>query len=161
MLAGQVLLLIALGLFLAIGLEPAVSWLIGHRFPRWAAVLAVLRWRCSLLLAGFVAAAIPALVDQGGRLIQDVPQYLAQLSDSSTAIGQLNEQFQSRHAAADPRRRGAGLAAGVIGAGEAVFGRSRPILVVAVLTVYFLADLPRVRATCTGSCRTPGGRGRS
>ncbi|HEY7813792.1 MAG TPA: AI-2E family transporter, partial [Nakamurella sp.] len=142
MLAGQVLLLIALGLFLAIGLEPAVSWLIDHRFPRWAAVLTVFGGLL-LLLAGFIAAAIPALVDQGGRLIQDVPQYVAQLSDSSTAIGQLNERFHVQDTVQQIASGGGpGLATGVINAGEAVFGAFSALLVVAVLTVYFLADLP-------------------
>lgn len=41
---------------------------------------------------------------------------------------------------------GADLAAGVLGAGEAVFGVVADFLVVAVLTIYFLADLPRIRA---------------
>jgi predicted PurR-regulated permease PerM len=35
-----VLVLIGLALFIAVGLEPAVSWLVRHRFPRWAAVTA-------------------------------------------------------------------------------------------------------------------------
>ena len=70
--AAQTLLLIMLGLFLAIGLEPAVSWLINHRFPRWAAVLSVFGGML-LLLAGFIASAIPALVDQGGKLVQNAP----------------------------------------------------------------------------------------
>ena len=147
MLAGQVLLLIALGLFLAIGLEPAVSWLIDHRFPRWVAVGTVLGG-LFLLLAGFIAAAIPALVEQGGRLIQDVPQYLAQLGDSSTAVGRLNARFHLQDTVQQiVDGGGPGLASGVITVGEAVFGAFSAMLVVAVLTVYFLADLPRVRTT--------------
>ncbi len=72
--AAQTLLLIGMGLFLAVGLEPAVSWLINHRFPRWAAVISV--FLVMLVIVGaFVAAAVPALVDQGGKLIQDVPGY--------------------------------------------------------------------------------------
>ena len=145
--AGQTLVLIVLGLFLAIGLEPAVSWLINHRFPRWTAVLCVLGG-VLVLMAGFLASAIPALIDQGGRLIQSVPQYLAQLSDSSTAIGALNERFHVlEFAQQEIGGAGAGLASGVISLGAALFSALSSVLIVLVLTAYFLADLPRVRAT--------------
>ncbi len=147
MLAAQTLLLIALGLFLAIGLEPAASWLINHRFPRWAAVLTVLGGLL-LLIAGFIAAAIPALVEQGGRLIADIPSYVAQLSDSSTTIGQLNERFHVQDTVQQiVSGGGPGLASGVITVGEAIFGAFSSLLVVLVLTAYFLADMPRVRST--------------
>lgn len=147
MLAAQTLLLISLGLFLAIGLEPAASWLINHRFPRWAAVLTVLGGLL-LLTAAFIAAAIPALVDQGGRLITALPQYLGQFSDSSTTIGQLNERFHIQQTVQQVLEGGGpGLASGVITVGEAIFGAFSSALVVMVLTAYFLADLPRVRAT--------------
>ncbi len=147
LLAGQTLLLIAMGLFLAIGLEPAVSWLINHGFPRWIAVLAVLVGLL-LLIAAFVAAAIPALIDQGGRLIQQVPQYLSQLSDSSTTIGSLNAQFHVQDTVQEVLSGGGpGLASGVLSIGEAIFGAFSSALVVLVLTAYFLADLPRVRTT--------------
>jgi predicted PurR-regulated permease PerM len=73
---------------------------------------------------------------------------VAQLSDSSTAIGQLNERFHVQDTVQQIASGGGpGLATGVINAGEAVFGAFSALLVVAVLTVYFLADLPRVRTT--------------
>ncbi len=147
LLAGQALLLIAMGLFLAIGLEPAVSGLINHGFPRWIAVLAVLVGLL-LLIAAFVASAIPALIDQGGRLIQQVPQYLSQLSDSSTTIGSLNARFHLQDTVQEVLSGGGpGLASGVLSIGEAIFGAFSSALVVLVLTAYFLADLPRVRTT--------------
>ncbi|MEU6269909.1 AI-2E family transporter [Saccharopolyspora shandongensis] len=37
--ARQVLILIGLAFFLAMGLEPTVSWLVRHKLPRWTAVL--------------------------------------------------------------------------------------------------------------------------
>ncbi len=147
LLAGQALLLIALGLFLAIGLEPAVSWLINHRLPRWAAVVVVLGGLLALI-AGFLGAAIPALVDQGGRLIRNVPGYLAQLDDATTTVGWINQQFHLSSAVqAILGGGGPGLASGVLSIGEAIFSAFSALIVVLVLTTYFLADLPRVRAT--------------
>lgn len=147
MLAAQAVLLVALGLFLAIGLEPAVSWLVRHRWARWAAVLGVLG-AVVVLFAAFIAAAIPALIDQGGRLITAVPQWIEQVSDPGTALGQLNERLHLQQAVQQVLDGGGpGLASGVVSVGEAIFGVFSSLLVVAVLTAYFLADLPRVRAT--------------
>ena len=56
----DVLVLIGLALFLAIGLEPAVSVLARHKFPRWSAVIIVLVASLGVV-GGFLAAAIPPL----------------------------------------------------------------------------------------------------
>lgn len=145
--AAQALLLIGMGLFLAIGLEPAVSWLINHRFPRWAAVVAVFAVMV-LIIGAFVAAAVPAIVDQGGRLIQDVPGYVRQLDDSSSLLGQLNETIHLKDNVEQfLNASGAGLATGIVSVGETVLSTFSAFIVVLVLTAYFLADMPRVRAT--------------
>ncbi|WP_420122893.1 AI-2E family transporter [Nakamurella sp.] len=145
--AAQALLLVAVGLFLAIGLEPAVSWLVRHRCPRAAAVPGVLGG-VLLLLAAFVAAAIPALVDQGSRLIAVLPQWVEQVGDPGTPLGRLSERLHLQQAVQQVLDGGGpGLASGVIAVGEAVVGTVSSGLVVLVLTAYFLADLPRVRAT--------------
>jgi predicted PurR-regulated permease PerM len=81
-------------------------------------------------------------------LITNVPQYIDELSDSSTAIGQLNERFHVQQTVQQILEGGGpGLASGVITVGQAIFGAFSSLLVVMVLTAYFLADLPRVRAT--------------
>jgi len=61
--ARAVLVLIGLAMFIAAGLEPAVSWLTRHRFPRWAAVTTILLIAVGIF-AGFLAAAIPPLTSQ-------------------------------------------------------------------------------------------------
>ena len=55
--AGQVITLVGLALFLAVGLDPAVVWLTDRRVPRWAAVIIVVT-----ALLGFVAAFAVAAV---------------------------------------------------------------------------------------------------
>lgn len=144
--AAQTLLLIGMGLFLAIGLEPAVSWLINHHFPRWAAVVAV--FLAMLLIVGaFVAAAVPALVEQGGKLVDDVPGYVQQLGDSSSFLGQLNERFHIQDNVQQLlSTSSSSLASGVVTVGEAVLSTFSSFVIVLVLTAYFLADMPRVRA---------------
>jgi predicted PurR-regulated permease PerM len=144
--AGSVLVLIGLALFLAIGMEPAVSWLVRHHFPRWAAVITVL----AVITTGVVAfgiAAGAALVTQGEQLANQVPTYLQQAQDHQSFIGQLNDRFQVQAKIQSfLGSSGADLATGILGAGQLVFGVLADSLVVAVLTIYFLADLPRIRA---------------
>jgi predicted PurR-regulated permease PerM len=144
--AGSVLILIGLALFLAIGMEPAVSWLVRHRFPRWAAVITVL----VIIAAGitaFMVAAGAALVTQGEQLANQIPTYLQQAQDHESLIGQLNDKFHLQEKLQTfLDSSNADLASGVLGAGEMVFGIVTDTLVVAVLTIYFLADLPRIRA---------------
>lgn len=143
---GSVLILIGVALFLAVGMEPAVAWLVRHGFPRWAAVVTVLLV-IAFGVAAFAVAAGAALVSQGEQLANQLPTYLQQAQDHESFIGQLNDQFQLQaKLQAFLNSSGADLAAGVLGAGEVVFGVLADSLVVAVLTIYFLADLPRIRA---------------
>ncbi|MET0966806.1 MAG: AI-2E family transporter [Nakamurella sp.] len=144
--AGSVIVLIGLALFLAFGMEPAVSWLVTHKFPRWAAVLTVL-FVIVLAVGAFIAAAVPALVAQGEQLVADAPQFLQEAQDSNSLIGQLNERFQLQDKLESIlSSSSSGIVDGVLGAGAAVFGALADTLVVFVLTAYFLADLPRIRS---------------
>ena len=144
--AGSVLVLIGLSLFLAVGMEPAVSSLVRHHLPRWSAVTAVLLVVLAVVTA-FGGSATAALVSQGQDLVKQIPTYLQQAQDHQSLVGQLNNKFgvQAKlQSLLDSS--GSDLATGVLGAGAAVFGAVADTLVVVVLTVYFLADLPRIRA---------------
>ncbi|WP_083895859.1 AI-2E family transporter [Nocardia jiangxiensis] len=145
--ASQVLVLITIALFLAIGLEPVVSWLVRPWFPRWAAVTAVFVVAIGLL-AGFLAAAIPPLVTQGSALVHNAPDYLDHLAHRYPLIDVLNTRFHLR----DRVRQGVGadsskLAGGVLGAGRLVFSIVSGTVIVAVLTGYFMANFAQVRAS--------------
>src|ERR1700722_14687054 len=63
--ASSMLLLIGMAFFVALGLEPAVSWLAGKRLPRWAAVTAVLI-AVMAVPAGTIGAA-PSVAPVGGE----------------------------------------------------------------------------------------------
>jgi predicted PurR-regulated permease PerM len=139
----DVLILIGLAFFLAIGLEPAVSWLVGRRFPRWVAVLTVF-FAVLAAVGGFLAAAIPVVVEQAGQLVTRAPTYLR---DRNSWLGQLNERFHIQDAISTSFSGGSGLTGGLLGAGQVVFNALTDVLIVVVLTVYFVADLPRIRAT--------------
>jgi predicted PurR-regulated permease PerM len=137
----DVLILVGLALFMAIGIEPLVSWLVTRRFPRWLAVTAVFVAALAAI-GGFFAVAIPVVVEQATQLVKKAPEYVRQAQDSSSWLGQLNERFHLAQAVEDSLSGGAGL----VSAGMAVFGVLGNLVILIVLTVYFVADLPRIRA---------------
>lgn len=144
--AGHMFILIGLALFLAVGMEPAVSWLVKRKLPRWAGVLIVLGVILGVI-GGFIAAAVPALITQGEQLVTNAPKYLQQAQDHNSFLGRLNERFHLQDKlAALLSSAGSGIAGGLLSAGLAVFSALADSLIVLVLTVYFLVDMPRIRA---------------
>ncbi|MET0701602.1 MAG: AI-2E family transporter [Mycobacterium sp.] len=141
----EVLVLIGVAFFLALGLEPAASWFVRRKLPRWAATTLV--FVIFLVIMGaFVAAAIPPLAQQAGDLINQAPQYLQQAQDHSSAIGRLNDRFHLQQRVTDTiNSSGGSLVNDIVSAGSALFGAVANSLIVIVLTVYFLVDLPRIR----------------
>jgi predicted PurR-regulated permease PerM len=143
----SVLVLIGVAFFLALGLEPAASWFVNHKLPRWAATTLVFVIFLALLGA-FVGAAIPPLVQQATELINHAPRYLEQAQDHSSAVGRLNDRFHLQQRITDAlSSSGGSLLNDVVSAGTAVFTAVADVLIVVVLTVYFLVDMPRIRTT--------------
>jgi predicted PurR-regulated permease PerM len=144
--AGSVLALIVLALFLAIGLDPAVQRLMAGRLPRWTAVTVVTLVMLGIV-GGFFAAAIPPLVAQTSQFVRELPHYLNQLHDHSSTLGRLDAQYHLRQRITETVNEASGgsVFGGLLGAGQIVFGAVASTLTVLVLTVYLLADMPRLR----------------
>jgi predicted PurR-regulated permease PerM len=143
----SILVLIGVAFFLALGLEPATSWFVKRKLPRWAATTLVFLI-FMLLLGAFVAAAIPPLSEQASQLITQAPQYVQQAQDHSSLIGRVNDRFHVQQRITDAvNGSGGSILQDVVTAGTAVFGAIADVLIVIVLTVYFLIDLPRIRTT--------------
>jgi predicted PurR-regulated permease PerM len=143
--ARSVLVLVGLALFLAAGLDPAVTWLTNHGLRRWQAVLVTLMVLAGMV-AGFLAVAIPPLAAQTTALVSELPKYLHTLQDHNSQIGKLDAQYhiedRIRHLL---QTKGGSLIGGVLGAGEVVLSTFSSIVIVAVLAIYFLADMPRIK----------------
>ena len=143
--ARSVLVLIGLALFIAAGLDPAVSWLTRRRLPRWSAVIVILLIAAGVA-AGFMAAAIPPLTAQVTALIHELPHYLTTLRDHNSEVGRLNTRFHVEERLSRLlSTRGTALVGGVLGAGELVLSAASSVLVVIVLVVYFLAAMPHIK----------------
>jgi predicted PurR-regulated permease PerM len=143
----DVLVLIGLALFLAIGLEPAVSVLARRKFPRWAAVITVLVAALAVV-GGFLAAAIPPLARQATQFLTQAPTMLSQLQNHHSMLGRLNDRMHLQQRLQRTLSGDAsGLVNGLLGAGQVVFSALASTVILVALTVYFVVDLPRIRAT--------------
>jgi predicted PurR-regulated permease PerM len=143
--ARSVLVLIGLALFIAAGLDPAVSWLTRYRLPRWTAVLAVLAATLAVF-AGFLVAAIPPLAAQASALASHLPHYLHSLNNPHSSLGRINLHYHVvKKAQQLLTTHGGDIASGVLGAGEVVLSAVSSLLIMCVLTVYFLAGLPKIK----------------
>jgi predicted PurR-regulated permease PerM len=145
---GTVLQLIGLSLFLAIGLDPAVVWLTKRRLPRWAAVLVVVLTVLAFVGA-FVAAAVGPISREIHLLQVKIPLWKSQAESGRGWLGHLAKEFhlqsQLRSGAITKKINPQTVAGGVVGAGKFVLTAVSAVVIVIVLTVYFLIALPSVR----------------
>ena len=143
--ARSVLIIIGLAMFIAIGLDPIVGWLVRHRMPRWAAVLTVIA--CALAItAAFLAAAIPPLASEATALAHQIPHYMHDLQNRNSQLGKLNLKYHLQQRLAKLVSGGGGsLVGGVLGAGALVASTVSAILAIMVLSIYFLAGLPKIK----------------
>jgi len=143
--ASSVLILIGLAFFIAAGLDPVVVWLNRHGIRRWAAVLIVIL-ALFAFVGGFVAAAIPPVSAQTSALINELPKYVHELQNHSSTLGRLNDKYHiEQRLSSLLSTKGTALAGGVIGAGKIVISTVSSILLVGVMTIYFLVGMPQVK----------------
>src|ERR1700746_2146695 len=140
-----VLVRVLIALFIAISLDPAVRMLTRRGMRRGLAVLLIFLLAGGLV-AAFLVSVIPALVHQFEALVRDFPGYLASLQERSARFRGLSDRFQLTSRIQDllaglPGKLGSGL----LGLTRRLFGALFSTLTVLVLTVYFMADLPRLR----------------
>lgn len=142
----QVLTLIGISLFLAIGLEPAVAMLSKHVARRGIAVV-VIGFVFLAFVGGFIAAAVPPIASETHQLAVGLPHYRLDLASGKGWIGHLARTLHLTHvlgssSALKPKLSWVG---GVFGAGKALLSATAAILSVLVLTIYFLVTLPAVK----------------
>lgn len=144
----SVLVLLLTAAFLAIGLNPAVEALERRSMRRGFAVLVVLVG-VLMFFTGFGFAVVPPIVEQAQEFAEQAPDYVAQLQDNER-IASLDARFglldRLERLLDDPERIGVSAAGGVLGVGKVVFGFFFSALTVLIVTLYFLANLPAIKA---------------
>jgi predicted PurR-regulated permease PerM len=143
---GSTLILVVVSAFLAAGLNPLVEWLGRRGLSRPLSVLAV-TLLVLLAVVLFFVALVPVISDQVGQIVKNAPKWFDQLQHNST-IQRLDARydiFDKAQKALTGKKVGTTLFGGVIGVGIAVLGFLANTFIVVVLTLYFLAGLPRVK----------------
>lgn len=141
----NVLALVLVSLFVAVSLDPAVRWLVRHRVRRPYAVAMILT-AVLVLLAGLVVGLGPALVGQAGDLVKDLPGYIASLDERSAIFRELSGRYGlgdrlNDLAASVPEW----IATNLLSMFQTFLEGLATTVTVVVLSLYFLADMPRLR----------------
>lgn len=147
--ATQVFILIIISLFLAMGLNPAVSALENRAMKRGVAVSSVvIMVLLFVTLAAFVV--VPPVFNQVNDLVKGAPQLIDSLRNNKTflqldqdygLIKSLERNFQSWFT---DGKFITGAFGGVLGVGRTVISGAFSALTVLILTLYFLYSLPSV-----------------
>jgi len=143
--AGSILILVGMALFIAAGLDPIVSWLTRHRVPRWLGVVITLLGVLAIV-AAFLAVAIPRITAEATTLVHQLPHYARELQNHNSQLGRLNAKYHVESRLSKLiSSHGSSLVGGVLSVGAVVVSAVSSFLLVAVLTVYFLGGLPRIK----------------
>ncbi|RAY16013.1 AI-2E family transporter [Actinomadura craniellae] len=144
--ARQVIVLIVVAMFLAIGLNPAVEALQRTRLSRRASV-GVVFVGVILVFVGFGSAIVPPLTHQITEFIDEVPTYIAQLQRNES-IREFDQRYEvlkkAQEAVASPDFGQTALD-GIVGVGRRVVSGLFSVFTVLILTLYFLASLPTIK----------------
>jgi predicted PurR-regulated permease PerM len=138
--ASGVLILILVAAFIAVGLDPVVSWLTERGWRRGLAVATVLLGAFGVL-ALFIATAVPAITTEYNHLHTSLPEYLHRLQRRHDSIGNLARKV---HISSDQISKALSYK-GVVSLSETILSTVVTTLTIVVLTCYFLANLPAIK----------------
>jgi predicted PurR-regulated permease PerM len=146
----QLLVWIGAALFIALGLDPIVRRIEGWGAPRGVGVAAAVLLLAAILSA-FFSLLIPTVVEQTAAFINDLPNMVSDFLESQF-FHDLDSQFGIREIAeteinkfvADSANVTA-IFGGLFGVGSAIVNTGFSVLIVLVLTLYFLVSLPAMK----------------
>ncbi|MCK6213596.1 AI-2E family transporter [Micrococcus luteus] len=147
---GQLIVWIAAALFIALGLDPLVRRVESWGAPRWVGVLTA-AIGLAAVAGAFVALLVPTVIEQSTQLVQDLPAIIDGVMSAEWFV-RLDEEFHLQEAVRAQTERLAAdgvavtdLFGGLLGFGQTVLNAVFSVLVVVVLTLYFLSSLPHMK----------------
>lgn len=146
-----VIIYIALSMFAALGLDPVLRWFERHEVKRpWAIVIVFLAF--GVIAIGLLWLVVPALIRQIGEFVSGIPSTIATFEQSDTyawlegvfgtGLNTLVNDLQSF--LTDPANIAA-ISGGILKVGFGIATALSGLLIVIVLTLYFVASLPAIK----------------
>jgi len=140
-----ILIEVLIALFIAVSLDPAVRRLNRMGVRRGWAVLIIILITIAIV-AGFLISVIPSMVHQFEVLVHDFPGYLKTFQDRSPSFRRFSDRYHLTTRIEDVLASlPAKISTGALTFTRRLFGALFSTLTVLVLTIYFMADLPRLR----------------
>ncbi|MEO7005583.1 MAG: AI-2E family transporter [Terrimesophilobacter sp.] len=146
-----ILTYIGAALFLALGLDPAVSWLERHKLPRWAAILTVISGVLAVF-TGLIFAVVPVIVDQTQNLISGITPLVESIQGQNW-VENLQKNLPSfidvqaviAGALDFVQKNLTNIGGGVLQVGIGIASFAFGILIVLILTLYFIGSLSSMK----------------
>ncbi len=139
----SVLVIIGLALFLAVGLNPILTFLIEHGLSRGVAV-AIVTGGFVAVIAGFIVAAVPPISHEVSSLVTNYPRYKADLLAGRGWAGKLAVKLHLTGYLKSKAKLKLPITGGLLGAGKVILSVGVATVSLVVLTIYFLIALPGV-----------------
>jgi predicted PurR-regulated permease PerM len=141
----DILVQVLIALFIAVSLDPAVRWLITHGVKRSIAVTIIFVVTLAIL-GGFIWSLVPPLYSQATELATKVPDYLRELAQRSATYREVADRYGLTQKITEYAANLPGIiGGGALGFLQGLFTTIVNVLLVVVLTIYFMLDLPRLR----------------
>jgi len=137
------LIIIGLALFIAIGLNPILEFLVRRSMRRGLAV-GIVTLGFVLVVVGFVLAAVPPISHEVQSLITNFPRYKAELASGKGWAGQLATKLHLTSYLKGKSKLKLPITGGILGAGKILLSLSVAMISLIALTIYFLIALPGV-----------------
>ncbi|MFT3799279.1 AI-2E family transporter [Microbacterium sp.] len=158
-----ILLYVGTALFLALGLDPMVSWLVGRGLPRWAALL-VTFVAVLAVFVGIILIVIPVLVGQIAQLITQIQKLVQSAIDGDwNPVDAVSEWLHGTFPALDVDKvftaisdwyesldlgqLGGAAGGAILGIGAGIVSGFTGAIIVLILTIYFTASTPSLKAS--------------
>jgi predicted PurR-regulated permease PerM len=146
-----ILTYIGAALFLALGIDPAVSWLERHKFPRSLAIVTVLVGILAVFV-GLIFAVVPVIVDQVNALISNLPDFIATVSkqgwikDAQKNLPDwINLKDLITQSGTWLRSNVSTIGGGLLSVGVGIASGATGFVIILILTLYFVASLSTMK----------------